>query len=81
MTKNGKINKITNLNNMIELEDREIECAEVLSKVLFLYLKEVAIPFFRQDKLGFYNCAINLYAQKQINNCNKIAEFYQKVIG
>ena len=28
-----------------------------------------------------YNGAINLYAQKQINNCNKIADFYQTVIG
>ena len=79
--KSSKINRITTLNDKIEVEEKEIDCAEVLSKIIFLYLQEVAIPFFRQDKLGVYNGAINLYAQKQINNCNKIAEFYEKVIG
>jgi hypothetical protein len=46
------------------VEEKEIDCAEVLTKIIFLYLKEAAIPFFRQDKLGVYNGAINLYAQK-----------------
>ena len=41
----------------------------------------MAIPFFRQDKLGVYNGAINLYASKQINNCTSIAKFYERVIG
>jgi hypothetical protein len=52
------------LNSQIEVEEKEIDCAEVLTKIIFLYLKEAAIPFFRQDKLGVYNGAINLYAQK-----------------
>ena len=46
-----------------------------------MYLHDAAIPFFRLDKLGVYNGAINLYAQKQIKNCNMIADFYSKVIG
>jgi len=65
----------------VEQQEKEIDCAEVLSKIIFLYLKEVAIPFFRQDKLGVYNGAINLYASKQINNCTSIAKFYERVIG
>ena len=65
----------------MEQQEKEIDCAEVLSKIIFLYLKEVAIPFFRQDKLGVYNGAINLYASKQINNCTSIAKFYERVIG
>lgn len=80
-SKSKQINRITELNEKIEVEEKEIDCAEVLTKIIFLYLKEAAIPFFRQDKLGVYNGAINLYAQKQINNCKKISEFYEKVIG
>jgi hypothetical protein len=45
--KSSKINRITVLNDKIELEEKEIDCAEVLSKIIFLYLQEVAIPFFR----------------------------------
>lgn len=33
------------------------------------------------DKLGVYNGAINLYGHKQINNCDKISDFYKTVIG
>jgi len=33
------------------------------------------------DKLGVYNGAINLYGLKQINNCEKISDFYKTVIG
>ena len=65
----------------MELTDREIDCADVLMKIIYLYQKDVAIPFFRMDKLGVYNGAINLYGLKQINNCEKISEFYKEVIG
>jgi len=80
-SKQAKINRITELNEKIEFEEKEIDSAECLTKILFLYLHDAAIPFFRLDKLGVYNGAINLYAQKQINNCNKISQFYSKVIG
>ena len=61
-TKHAKINRITELNEKIEYEEKEIDCAECLTKILFLYLHDAAIPFFRLDKLGVYNGAINLYA-------------------
>ena len=80
-TKAKKIGRITDLSDKIENEEKEFDCAECLQKIIYLYLNEAAIPFFRLDKLGVYNGAINLYAQKQINNCNKISEFYSKVIG
>ena len=61
-SKSSKINKITDLNDKIENEEKEIECAECLTKIVYLYLHEAAIPFFRLDKLGVYNGAINMYA-------------------
>ena len=80
-TKQAKINRITELNERVEQEEKEIDCAECLTKIIFLYLHDAAIPFFRLDKLGVYNGAINLYAQKLINNCNRISSFYGRVIG
>ena len=47
MTKNQKINRITLLTERIEASDKEIGCADVLTKIIYLYLQEVAIPFFR----------------------------------
>ena len=80
-SKYSKINRITELNERIEFEDKEIDCADCLTKIVFLYLHDAAIPFFRLDKLGVYNGAINLYAMKQIQNCANIMNFYNKVIG
>jgi len=47
MSKNSKIMKITELNEKIENKEKEIDCAEVISKIVFLYLQDAAIPFFR----------------------------------
>jgi hypothetical protein len=80
-TRQSKVNRITELNERLEMEEKEIDCAECLTKILFLYLHDAAIPFFRLDKLGVYNGAINLYAQKLIKNCNRISDFYSRVIG
>ena len=46
-SKSKQINRITVLNEKIEVEEKEIDCAEVLNKIIFLYLQEAAIPFFR----------------------------------
>lgn len=64
MSHSYKVNRITVLNDRIELTEREIDCAEVLMKIIYLYQQDVAIPFFRMDKLGVYNGAINLYGLK-----------------
>ena len=41
------ISVLTDLNEKIEIKEKEIDCAEVLTKIIFLYLKDAAIPFFR----------------------------------
>lgn len=81
MSQGSKVNRIQQLNDKIHQTEREISSAETLMKIIFLYQKEVAIPFFRMDKLGVYNGAINLYGLKLINNCEQISEFYREVIG
>ena len=80
MTKNQKVNRITLINERIEQAGREIEATEILNRITLLYLNDVAIPFFQKDKLGFYNGAMTMFAQKQVNNCLQIANFYQEII-
>lgn len=80
-TKSHKINKITDLNNQLESLTNELECAECLTKIQHMYLYGAAIPFFRLDKLGVYNGALNMYASKMIDNSNVISNFYSKLIG
>ncbi len=42
-TKEGKINKITELTNAIANADRDIECLDVLHKIIVLQLNQAAI--------------------------------------
>ena len=81
MSNSSKVNRITTLTERIDNADKEIGCANVMTKIVYLYLQEVAIPFFRHDKLGVYNGAVNLYAQKMINNSMRIQDYYQQVLG
>ena len=37
-SKNDIINKITDLTERVEREEKEIDCADVLTKIIFLYL-------------------------------------------
>ena len=37
-TKSGKINRITELTESVEALEKEIDCAEVITKIVFLYL-------------------------------------------
>lgn len=46
-SKSKQINRISTLTEQIEIEEKEIDCAEVLTKLIHLYLQEAAIPFFR----------------------------------
>ena len=62
MTQKGKINKITRLNEQIENATKEIESADTINKIVHLYIKDCAIPFFMKEKLGAYNGVINMFA-------------------
>jgi hypothetical protein len=37
MSQSAKVNRITVLNDRMELTDREIDCADVLMKIIYLY--------------------------------------------
>jgi len=63
-SKEGKITKITKLTEEISRADREIECLDLLYKIVVLQLNQAAINFFKREKFGTYNHTINLFAVK-----------------
>ena len=73
-------NKIEILENRISVEENEVEFAKTAHNLLYVYLYEAAIPFFKLDKLDLYTGTIDTYSNKKINNSVAIANFYRKVI-
>jgi len=73
-------NKIEILQNRITVEENEVEFAATPHHLLYVYLYEAAIPFFKLDKLDLYTGTIDTYSNKRINNSIQIANFYRKVI-
>ena len=67
-SKEGKVNKITELTENIAKAERDIECLDLLYKIVILQLNQAAINFFKREKFGTYNHTINIYAVKQIEN-------------
>ncbi len=63
-SKEGKVNKITELTENIAKAERDIECLDLLYKIVILQLNQAAINFFKREKFGTYNHTINIYAVK-----------------
>ena len=76
-SKEGKVNKITELTESISKAERDIECLDLLHKIVVLQLNQAAINFFKREKFGTYNHTLNLYAVKVIEN-NSIKHQYLK---
>lgn len=80
-SKESKISKITELTNQIASADREIECLDLLYKIVVLQLNQATINFFKREKFGTYNHTINLYAVKQIENNSLKHDLYKQLRG
>ena len=78
-SKEGKVNKITELTENIARAERDIECLDLLYKIVVLQLNQAAINFFKREKFGTYNHTINLYAVKQIENNSLKFELLSKL--
>ena len=78
-SKEGKINKITELTESIQRADRDIECLDLLYKIVVLQLNQAAINFFKREKFGTYNHTINLYSVKQIENNSLKHDLFKKL--
>ena len=79
MSKNDKINKITELTSSIQAAGTEIECLGLLHKIVVLQLNQAAIQFFKRDKFLTYNHTVNLYLQKQMENTRVKMDLFTQI--
>ena len=79
MSRDSKISRITNLTNSIGETERDIECLDLLHKIIVLQLNQAAIQFFKRDKFTTYNHTVNLYMMKQSENNAVRQEVYRKI--
>ena len=79
MRKDTKISRITELTNRIMTTEKDIECLELLHKIVVLQLNQAAIQFFKRDKFTTYNHTVNLYMAKQSENNAMRQEVFRKI--
>ena len=78
-SKEGKINKITELTNSIASCERDIECLDLLHKIIVLQLNQAAIQFFKREKFATYNHTVHMYAAKVIGNTSVRLNLFRKL--
>lgn len=79
MSKDSKIQRITDLTNRIIGSEKDIECLDLLHKIVVLQLNQAAIQFFKRDKFTTYNHTVNLYMAKQGENNAMRMEVFRKI--
>jgi hypothetical protein len=79
MSKNDKINKITELTTSIQAAGTEIECLGLLHKIVVLQLNQAAIQFFKRDKFLTYNHTVNIIIQKQVEYTQVKMDFFRQI--
>ena len=79
MSKNSKVNRITELTRKIQDSEKQLECMDVYLKMVAIQQLFVAVPFFKRDKVALYNDLVSTYSNFQINNANVISACYSKL--
>jgi len=80
-TKDGKVNRITELTRKIQGYDKEQECLDLYLKILTLQLNHAAIPYFKRDKVHLYNDLLNTYSQQHNFNNQAITDCYNLIMS
>jgi hypothetical protein len=79
-SKEGKVNRITELTRKISGGEKEIECLDLYLKILVMQINQAAIPNFKRDKIAIYNDLLNIYSQQHIYNSQAITDCYNLII-
>lgn len=70
---------IQNLKNNIELIEREISQYKKIINIVNVYLAEVAIPKFKEEKLHSYYRILSSYSANKINDAHLNVTFWTNV--
>lgn len=67
-SKEGKVNRITELTHKISNGEKELDAFDLYLKIIVLQINQAAIPYFKQDKVAIYNDLLNVYSQQHVYN-------------
>ncbi len=79
-SKEGKVNRITELTHKISNGEKEIDALDLFLKIIVLQINQAAIPYFKRDKVAIYNDLLNVYSQQHINNAQSTTDVYNLII-
>ena len=79
-SKEGKVNRITELTHKISNGEKEIDSLDLFLKIIVLQINQAAIPYFKRDKVAIYNDLLNVYSQQHINNAQSTTDVYNLII-
>ena len=80
-SKDHKVNKITELSENMQRLEKDMECLDMLFRIVVLQLNNGAINFFKKEKFATYNRTINAFAVTQLEVCFAKRELLQKMQG
>lgn len=78
-SKDGKVNRITELTRKIAGSEKEMECIELYVKIIILQINQAAIPYFKRDKVHLYNDLLNTYSQQHMFNSQAVIDCYKMI--
>jgi multidrug resistance efflux pump len=73
--------EVQNIKNNIELVERSISQYRKIINIINLYLAEVAIPQFKEDKLTTYYKIFSAFSAKEIKDAHLDVTFWTNVLN
>lgn len=73
--------EVQNLKNNIEMVERSISQYAKIINIINLYLAEVAIPEFKEDKLSTYYKIFSAFSAKEIKDAHLDVTFWTNVLN
>jgi hypothetical protein len=73
-SQSGKANESARLLITIAQTEKDVINYDIIKNFLAIYFVEIAIPYFRNNKMKVYLHAMNMFSTEEIQNSNKHLE-------
>lgn len=76
----GKASETQRLLSTISQTEKDVINFDIIKNFLTIYLAEIAIPYFRNNKMKVYLHAMNMFSTEEIQNSNKHLETWNEFL-
>ena len=80
-SQSGKTAETQNILSSISQEEKDIQNYDTIRQYLLVYLKEIAIPAFKNSKMNNYKRAMRLFSKWEIRNARRQQECWREFLG